>query len=33
LVDPMFSVVTRSLARVEYVDLREDAAAPRLLPS
>jgi 5-(aminomethyl)-3-furanmethanol phosphate kinase len=31
-VDPMFPVVTRSLARVEYVDLREDAAAPRLLP-
>ena len=32
LVDPMFPVVTRSLARVEYVDVREDAAAPRLLP-
>ena len=33
LVDPMFPVVSRPLARVEYVNLREDAAAPQLLPS
>ncbi len=31
LVDPIFPVVARSLARVEYVNLREDAAAPQLL--
>jgi len=32
LVDPIFPVVARSLARVEYVNLREDVAARQPLP-
>jgi aspartokinase-like uncharacterized kinase len=33
LVDPIFPVVARSLARVEYINLREDSATHRLLLS
>jgi 5-(aminomethyl)-3-furanmethanol phosphate kinase len=32
LVDPIFPVVARSLARVEYVNLREDVISHQLLP-
>ena len=32
LVDPMFPIVARALLRVEYLNLREPAGQPRILP-